>query len=239
VSYRVREIFSTLQGEGSRAGSLSVFVRFAGCNLWNGRPEDREKGKGACALWCDTDFVKGKEVSAEDVRLELDRLWGERLPSAKWCVLSGGEPLLQVDHALVDELQRHGWNVAIETNGTLDNRALDLMDHVCVSPKLGSTIERMRADELKVVLPGHVDFEKGWTDGRLVDLQESGEWGALYIQPQDPIYTDEVNASYLASKVRTGGRDLYERNLNRCLNFVANHPEWRLSLQVHKYARIP
>ena len=237
--YKVHEIFSTLQGEGSRAGCRSVFVRFSGCNLWNGRAADRTKGTGACALWCDTSFVHGKTMTAEEIRTKLDDLWSKNIPGERWCVLSGGEPLLQVDMALVDELHEHGWKVAIETNGTLNSYPLNFIDHVCVSPKLGASIERMKAHELKVVLPGHPNPEKCWSNGQLVDLQTNGEWGALYLQPQDPIYQGEVSASYLTSGPETFGRTIYEGHVRRCLKFIEHHPEWRLSLQLHKYVRIP
>ena len=239
--YRVCEIFSTLQGEGARAGCRSVFVRFSGCNLWNGIPADRSKGKGACALCCDTDFVDGRKMSAESIRLALSALWSDNLQGERWCVLSGGEPLLQVDMPLVNELHSHGWRIAIETNGTLDKSVLDSIDHVCVSPKLGAPIERKRAHELKVILPGHRFFDAGWSDGQLTNLQESGEWDALFVQPQDPIDAKAVNESYLtvSSMDSFQGQALYERNVKRCLDFVAKHPDWRLSLQLHKYVQIP
>ncbi|HZE90259.1 MAG TPA: 7-carboxy-7-deazaguanine synthase [Rhizobacter sp.] len=153
MAYSVKEIFYTLQGEGANAGRPAVFCRFAGCNLWSGREPDRE---AAACNFCDTDFVGtdgtlgGKFADAASLARQIAALW----PSADvqpFCVLTGGEPLLQVDGALTEALHRGGFQIAVETNGTLD--APPGLDWICVSPKAGSALKLRRGDELKVVVP--------------------------------------------------------------------------------------
>jgi 7-carboxy-7-deazaguanine synthase (Cx14CxxC type) len=151
--YAVKEIFYTLQGEGANAGRTAVFCRFAGCSLWSGREEDRAH---AICRFCDTDFVGvdgpggGKFGSAEDLAAAVDAAWqGDGNP--RFVVITGGEPMLQVDDALVDALHRRGFEVAIETNGTLP--VSPRIDWVCVSPKAGATLAQRSGDELKLVYP--------------------------------------------------------------------------------------
>lgn len=151
--YTVKEIFLTLQGEGAHVGRVAVFIRFAGCNLWSGREEDRGAG---CSAWCDTDFRGGTRYEADQLAAVAAALWpaggGRRL-----AVLTGGEPGLQVDEALVYELRDCGFEVAIETNGT---RSLPDLDHVTVSPKAGSQVVVRHGQVLKVVYPQPgFDFE--------------------------------------------------------------------------------
>jgi 7-carboxy-7-deazaguanine synthase (Cx14CxxC type) len=150
VSYAIKEFFYTLQGEGLQAGRAAVFCRFAGCNLWSGREADRSS---AVCRFCDTDFVgadAGRFETAAALAAALRALWpaGESRP---FCVLTGGEPLLQVDAALVEALHGAGFEIAIETNGTLPVPAG--IDWICVSPKAGAPLRQCRGDELKVVVP--------------------------------------------------------------------------------------
>lgn len=141
-SYAVKEIFFTIQGEGANSGKSAVFVRFAGCNLWSGREEDR--GKATCRF-CDTDFRGGRRYSVEELISEI------RKYPTKFVVFTGGEPALQLDQHLVDLLHdRHSWSVAIETNGT---RPIPKVQWVCVSPKAGTQIVVERADEMRLVYP--------------------------------------------------------------------------------------
>jgi organic radical activating enzyme len=256
MPYAIKEIFDTIQGEGARAGTRAVFIRFAGCNLWSGREEDRGKGRGACAAWCDTDFVDGEKLSAQEIVARVEELWprwtGRGVPPnqrwhrdrpKRWVVVTGGEPALQFDEALREALRAAGFSVAMETNGTCDRASVRLVDHLCVSPKLGSTLEVMRAHELKVVIPGVVpgivppQFERqvdedgdlqwiesakrlvlyrgrGWTDDALSALAAAGDWGRLYVSPQD-------------------GPD-QQQNVLDAIALVQRMPEWALSLQQHK-----
>jgi 7-carboxy-7-deazaguanine synthase (Cx14CxxC type) len=160
-TYSVKEAFYTLQGEGAHAGMPAVFVRFSGCNLWSGRDSDRTRAKGSCAAWCDTDFVgtdgtNGGKYTAQDIADLVLRLW----PATKTrprIVLTGGEPLLQVDSELVGTLLAHRCWLAIETNGT--QPVPHGIDWICVSPKAGAPITLTVADELKIVWPQDIDPE--------------------------------------------------------------------------------
>lgn len=251
MSYAIKEVFVTLQGEGARAGARSVFVRFAGCNLWDGNPDHRDRGKGACAKWCDTDFAKGKPYTATELLTAMTTAWGSQ-PSEHnqpWCVLSGGEPALQVDRLLLDLLHDAGWLVAMETNGSLDPKdaegpILEHVDWLTVSPKKGAPLVRLRGAELKVVLPGVAPGQDGWTDDELVamgrDWQDNWDDNPrLYIQPQDPIDPSMVQVSHLHGNLGATEVGFYEANLARCIDFIHKHPEWRLSLQTHKYVNLP
>jgi 7-carboxy-7-deazaguanine synthase (Cx14CxxC type) len=151
VSYAVKEIFLTLQGEGMQAGRRAVFLRFAGCNLWSGREADRAE---AACRFCDTDFVgtdgaNGGRYEAEALAERVERLWGEG--SGRLVVVTGGEPMLQLDAALIGALHARGFEVAVESNGTI--RAPEGIDWLCVSPKAGSEVVQRRGDELKLVWP--------------------------------------------------------------------------------------
>lgn len=247
--YAVKEIFLTVQGEGGRAGCRSVFLRMAGCNLWNGVAESRDKGKGACSRWCDTDFVGGEKMDAATILRLMDELWPmparsddllEVQPSERWVVISGGEPTLQVDRALLDLLHGHGWWVAMETNGTADPEAgllLDEVDWLTVSPKLGAEMKRWRGAELKVVLPGQTRGEPGWTDEQLEKMAKQGTWGTCYVQPQDPVMPESVGTTFLHGGLLVA-RAQFEANVHGCLRFLHEHPGWRLSLQTHKFIRV-
>ncbi len=222
MTYRVREIFDTLQGEGSRAGTRAVFVRFTGCNLWNGLADGRAKGKGACAAWCDTDFASGDKMTAEQILAACDAIWAPETGDDRWLVLTGGEPMLQVDAPLLHLLRAAGWLVAMETNGTIDpihGVLLDLVDHLCVSPKRGGTLVRAQADDLKIVVPGGGGEHRPWDVEAIRALEKAGTWGQVFIQPED-------------------GPD-GENNTQIAIDLVHRNPRWRLSVQVHKMVGLP
>lgn len=205
MSYAVKEMFLTLQGEGVNAGARAVFVRFAGCNLWSGREADRAE---AVCRFCDTDFVGtdgaggGRFADAGDLAAAAARHWGEGT-EARFVVLTGGEPMLQVDDALVDALHARGFRIAIETNGTIPVHAG--IDWVCVSPKAGSAVVQRSGDELKLVWP---------QPGTDVAALEGWRFANFLVQPMD-----DANA---------------DANLAEAVRFALDRPKWRLTLQTHK-----
>lgn len=249
-SYSVKEVFVTLQGEGARAGSKSVFVRFAGCNLWSGHPDHRGHGKGPCAQWCDTDFFRGEALELDALCERMDAAWAaSALPAQEpWCVLTGGEPALQLDGKLVDRLHGLGWKIAVETNGTVQSDVLRLCDHVCISPKRGTAWSLLpRCDEVKVILPGAMSSELGWTEHELLEIEGQAEAmrAALFVQPQDPLVDPAlVEQTHLKRRDAISvdrSRELAERfqaNVTQCIDWVMAHPRWRLSAQLHKYIGI-
>lgn len=247
--YTVKEIFLTLQGEGMHAGHRAVFVRFAGCNLWNGRPEDRHKGKGACAKWCDTSFVGGEKHTVESLVAAMEAAWGPVALADRFCVLTGGEPALQFDERLGKALHPN-WVVAVETNGSVRNDDLiAYADHICLSPKKGGDIVLdyyRHAKELKVVLPGCVDYGDPWTDEQLSLMASLINTDAqLFVQPQDPLMSPATEDTVLHS-LRRDRYELsdmsvvhkasdYDRNLKRCVDFVLlGGARWKLCTQQHK-----
>jgi organic radical activating enzyme len=199
-------------------------------------------------MWCDTNFAKGTAMDLDEVLTAVDVSWGDHpvgpgVLGMRMVVISGGEPTLQLDEDLVRGLQQNGWYVAIETNGTLNNPALGLCDHVCVSPKRGSVLEVWRGDELKVVLPGGVPgtlVDHQWPSAELHDIAARGRWGELFVQPQDVTDTAHVEQTYLhsISKAKPGefhaGAVQFASNVKACMDFLAISPGWRLSYQVHK-----
>jgi 7-carboxy-7-deazaguanine synthase len=212
MSYAVKEIFLTLQGEGVYAGHRAVFLRFTGCNLWTGREEDRAS---AVCQFCDTDFVgmdgeNGGRYSADDLAAKVESLWGEGR-SDRYVVLTGGEPMLQVDDALIDALHAHGFTIAIESNGTIATHPR--IDWVCISPKAGSDVVQRRGDELKLVWP---------QQGSEPDSMESWSFGNFLLQPMD-----------------SGSVAANQANVIAATEFVMAHPKWRLSLQNHKILGLP
>jgi len=176
MPYAVKEAFLTLQGEGRQAGRAAVFCRFAGCNLWSGREKDRA---GAQCGFCDTDFVGtegeggGAFATAEALAAHLARLWGKE-PARRFAVLTGGEPLLQVDRALIEALHDQRFEIAVETNGTLPAPAG--LDWICVSPKAGAPLALTRGDELKLVFP---------QAGAEPENYEALDFGEFLLQPMD------------------------------------------------------
>jgi len=205
VSYAVKEIFLTLQGEGAHAGRAAVFCRFSGCNLWSGREQDRAS---ATCQFCDTDFVGtdgtlgGRYDSAEALAEAIAAQWAEAAGS-RYTVLTGGEPLLQVDAPLVQALRARGFEIGVETNGTIDPP--EGMDWICVSPKAGAELVVRRGNELKLVYP-----QADAAPEAFVDLA----FERFSLQPMD-------------------GPDVVE-NTARAIEYCLRHPQWRLSLQTHK-----
>lgn len=257
--YAVKDVFYTVQGEGLNTGTPAVFVRFAGCNLWSGRPEDRGKGDGDCARWCDTDFFKGMKLTAAEIQAWMWRQAKHRIgrsAARPWCVLSGGEPALQIDDELLNEIASGGWRIAVETNGTVTNTEMEFgADHVCLSPKRGTKLRMYGAHELKVVVgPEGGEGPAGWYDEELLALERRGRWGALFVQPLDVLLSDDVESTVLHHPTlpdvaqQLSGRpagelklaadqpsERHRRAVKRCVDFVQRHPRWRLSLQTHKY----
>jgi 7-carboxy-7-deazaguanine synthase len=210
VSYAVKEIFYTLQGEGMNAGRPAIFCRFAGCNLWSGREADRAE---AVCRFCDTDFVGtdgpggGRFVDAAALAAAVAAAWPADA-AGRFVVCTGGEPLLQLDRALIEALHAQGFAVAVETNGTL--APPPGLDWICVSPKAGSELVLTSGDELKIVVP-----QEGLEPA---DYEALG-FAHFLLQPMD-------------------GPDL-ARNTDWAVRFCLAHPRWRLSLQTHKILGIP
>ena len=207
MTYSVKETFLTVQGEGGQAGRPAVFLRFAGCNLWNGLEGDRAS---AVCSFCDTDFVGvdgdggGKFGTAEALADHVVSMWRGREGDPRLVVCTGGEPLLQLDDALIAALKARGFDIAVETNGTI--AAPDGLDWICVSPKADAAVVQTTGQELKLVYPQilaqpdrfeHLDFERFW------------------LQPMD-------------------GPD-QAANTAAALDYCLSHPKWRLSVQTHKY----
>ena len=209
MAYSVKEIFYTLQGEGANAGRPAVFCRFAGCNLWTGREEDRAD---AVCTFCDTDFVGtdgdggGKFKTAQLLADEIEKHWGDT-PANRFVVLTGGEPLLQVDPALVEALHARMFAIAVETNGTVEPPPG--LDWVCVSPKADSKLVVTTGDELKLVFP-----QDGVDPERFADLQ----FTHFYLQPMDNL--------------------LQAANQRLAMAYCLAHPQWKLGLQTHKLLNI-
>lgn len=208
--YAVKEIFYTLQGEGANAGRAAVFCRFAGCNLWSGREQDR--AQAACDF-CDTDFVGtdgpggGKFGDSDALASAVEAAWAGG-PDGRFVVLTGGEPALQVDRALIDALHARGFTIAIETNGTLPLPAG--LDWICVSPKAGSALQQTSGDELKLVFP---------QDGLAPESLAGLDFPRRYLSPMD-------------------GPRLAE-NTRAAVAYIKANPGWRLSVQTHKQIGIP
>jgi len=208
--YAVKEIYLTLQGEGAHVGRPAVFLRFAGCNLWTGREEDRAQ---AVCRFCDTDFFGtdgvngGKFATAEALADACVRLCSPESPARKFVVCTGGEPLLQLDRPLLQALHARGFEVAIETNGTLP--VPEGVDWVCVSPKAGAPLVVTSGDELKLVYP---------QEGAEPERYERFAFDRFSLQPMDGPRVTE--------------------NTDLVLRYAAGHPRWRVSLQMHKVVGI-
>ena len=269
--YAIKKIFDTIQGEGARAGTRAVFVRFAGCNLWTGRPEDRGAGKGACARWCDTDFAKAEaKLSATELVWQVNALWPKKIyhrktrehdgsnvqhidsievTNERWVVLTGGEPMLQVDEDLLAALNAAGLFVAVETNGSLPLPDGDhFFDWVTVSPKIGAELVVEDADELKVVVPGVAPGLPGWSEEMLLALDVAGDWNERFVQPMDPLQTSDVEDTLLHPRspveppwtpAAQERRELFKTAQDWCVAFVKKHPRWRVGAQLHKALGIP
>lgn len=212
-------------------------------------PRLRETGDGPCARWCDAAFATGEPHDLDEVVAMVNDLWPDN-DEERWVAITGGEPMLQLNVDLVHALHREHWLVALETNGTLDGPAIEFCDHVCVSPKRGTTLAVHAATELKVVLPGAWEADDGWTDEELGELVNNGEWEHIFVQPQDYLVRSDVVASTALVPRERGGqspteaelefaRFRYDRAVEQCLEFVNTHPAWRLSLQTNKFLGMP
>lgn len=210
MTYAVKSIFKTLQGEGAQAGRVAVFCRFAGCNLWSGREIDRAK---ADCRFCDTDFVGtdgeggGRYLSADDLAGAIEASWGSSA-SRRFVVFTGGEPLLQLDDELIAAIRTRGFEIAVETNGTIAPPSG--IDWVCVSPKAGATLIATHGQELKLVYPQPV---------LPPDAVAHLEFTHFWLQPMD-------------------GPNL-AANTAEAVAYCLNNPRWKLSLQTHKMIGIP
>lgn len=213
MPYAVKELFYTLQGEGANAGRAAVFLRFAGCNLWSGREQDRHQ---AVCRFCDTDFVGtdgpggGKFASAEALARAVADAWPRSAHSRtrRLVVCTGGEPLLQLDEPAIAALHEVGYEVAVETNGTIAAPAS--LDWICVSPKAEASLVQRRGHELKLVFP---------QIGAPPENYRGLDFLHFFLQPMD-------------------GPD-QQANTERAVQYCLDHPEWRLSLQTHKMLGIP
>jgi 7-carboxy-7-deazaguanine synthase len=211
VTYIVKEMFYTLQGEGAQSGRPAVFCRFAGCNLWSGREADRED---AICRFCDTDFIGtdgmggGRFADAGTLAARVRSLWPADAGAHPFVVCTGGEPLLQLDTPLIDAFHADGCGIAVETNGTCS--APPGLDWICVSPKAGAPLKLDAGDELKLVFP-----QEGLDPEGLEHL----DFRHFFLQPMD-------------------GPER-ERNTALAVRFCLSHPRWRLSLQTHKLIGIP
>ena len=211
MSYAVKEIIYTLQGEGANTGRPAVFCRFAGCNLWTGREADRET---ATCRFCDTDFVGtdgpggGRFPAADQLAAAVEEAWPSSEPAPRFVVCTGGEPLLQLDAPLLDALHARGFEIAVETNGTVPPPPG--IDWLCVSPKAGAPLVVDRGDELKLVFP---------QDGAEPERFAALRFRHFFLQPMDS--------------------PLREANTAAAVRYCLSHPRWRLSLQTHKLLGIP
>lgn len=211
MAYSVKELFYTLQGEGMRAGRAAVFCRFAGCNLWSGLEEDRATAQ---CRFCDTDFVGlngaggGRFETAETLAAAIAAHWPRAQGGVRYVVFTGGEPLLQIDEALIIAVHAAGFEIAVETNGTI--AAPKGIDWVCVSPKAGTVLKQRAGDELKLVFP---------QDGAEPERFEGLAFKHFLLQPMWGERTAE--------------------NMQAAADYCMTHPQWRLSVQTHKWIGIP
>ena len=208
--YKIKEIYYTLQGEGFYTGRPSVFIRFSGCNLWNGQEKNR---KEAICYWCDTDFVgtngiNGGKYTALKIKNIVSNLWPINEPAKPYVVLTGGEPLLQVNENLINKLHDAGFEIGLETNGTIIPP--NGIDWICVSPKANTKLKLDKGNELKIIYP---------QCGVNPRIYENLEFDYFYIQPMD-------------------GKN-QKLTIKKSENFIMKHPQWRLSLQTHKILGIP
>jgi 7-carboxy-7-deazaguanine synthase len=218
-SYKIKEIFYTLQGEGIHSGRPAVFCRFSKCNLWSGKEENRAE---SVCNFCDTDFIGtdgengGSYETADAVAQKVYQLWPKKNGGHPFVVCTGGEPLLQLDDSLVEALHKQGFEVAIETNGTLP--LPPGIDWVCVSPKGRSTIVVTKCDELKLVFPQHDAMPE-----QFEDIQAK----YYYLTPMAD------------SRVKNTGCLEHDPVTQQTIQYCLDHPKWRLNLQTHKLIDIP
>ncbi len=207
-TYKIKEIYYTIQGEGFHTGRSAVFCRFSGCNLWTGLEKDRAK---AICKFCDTDFwgtdgVNGGKYPVKKLVKIINELF--YADDNKFVVFTGGEPALQLDRALIDALHDKGFEVAIETNGTIE--LAENIDWICVSPKADTEIVVTKGHELKLVYPQDENKPKSYEDL---------DFDCLYLQPKED--------------------EMWEENIWATVEYVKQNPKWKLSVQSHKYLKIP
>ncbi len=209
MAYSVKEVFYSLQGEGFHSGRPSIFCRLSKCNLWTGREQDRDE---AVCQFCDTDFIGtdgqngGRFTDAEALCQHLLKFWPENASSHPFVVLTGGEPLLQVDQTLVDQLHKHNFEIAIETNGT--KQPPQGIDWICMSPKANAPILLTEGSELKLVYP---------QDDLMPEKVSSLDFEFFYLQPMDD-----------------PDPKISKQNIQQAVNYCLTNPKWILSLQTHK-----
>lgn len=216
MAYSVKEIYYTLQGEGANTGRAAVFLRFAGCNLWSGLEQDRNKGPGGCSRWCDTNFVGtdgpggGKFRTADDLVSAVRDRWPKESgdAAAPFVVCTGGEPFLQLDEPLLAAFAAAGWSVAVESNGTIEPPRGKFW--LTVSPKANAPLKVLRGNEIKLVYP-----QAGAEPERFERLA----FDHFFLQPLDG--------------------PAASRNTELAVQYCLAHPRWRLSLQTHKALKIP
>jgi len=217
VTYSVKELFLTIQGEGAQVGKTAVFCRFTGCNLWSGREEDRST---AVCQFCDTDFVGsngpggGRFESAQVLAAAINKAWGQADPAHKYVVFTGGEPMLQLDPPLIHALHDCGFQIAIETNGTI--MAPSGIDWICVSPKHGAELVQREGNELKLVIPQAGHLRRDFPDSLIGLLKE---YEAL---PFDHFLLQPLDGPELKS------------NSELAIRICQSRPLWKLSTQTHK-----
>ena len=215
TTYSIKEIFYTLQGEGAQAGSPAVFCRFAGCNLWSGLEKDRAKAQ---CQFCDTDFVKtdglngGQFTSALDLAEKCRAIWGGDTSENLLIVLTGGEPMLQIDLLLINALKKQGFRIAIESNGSLV--VPREIDWICISPKADVPLLQTSGDELKLVYPQTENTPQQF---------EKLDFSHFFLQPLDQQLDN----------------DKQQGNIKDAIEYCLKHPKWKLSLQTHKITGIP
>ena len=211
MSYKVKEIFYTLQGEGGQSGRPAVFCRFTGCNLWTGREKDRAK---AICQFCDTDFIGmdglngGKYKTAEELAKKVKSVWGNTNLGKPFVVCTGGEPALQLDRNLINAFHTEGLEISIETNGTIE--LPESIDWICVSPKANTDLVILKGHELKLVYP-----QVGAEPEHFIHLN----FDNFYLQPMDGIF--------------------HKENIQLTVEYCLKNPQWKLSLQTHKILNIP
>jgi len=218
MTYSVKEIYLTVQGEGAQTGIAAIFLRFAGCNLWSGLEKDRAS---AVCKFCDTDFIGtngpngGKFKTAEELVSAVSKQWpslGKREGGQPWVICTGGEPLLQLDEPLIEAFHAAGFKVAVETNGTI--KAPDGIDWICVSPKANAPLVQRSGQELKLVYPQAENKPEDFTHLAFENF---------CLQPRDDSYLGTKKANHEQS----------------AFDYCLKHPQWRLSVQTHKYLGVP
>ena len=210
--YSVKEIYYTLQGEGAQAGRPAVFCRFSGCNLWTGKEKDRETAK---CYFCDTDFVGtdgilGGKYNVNTLAKSIVATWQGNSGARPFVVFTGGEPLLQLDRQLIERIKKHGFEIAVETNGTI--KAPQGIDWLTVSPKPSSELVQKNGNELKLVYPQK-------------------------LQPEE--FQDLEFEHFFLSPMTVSDQKQTDRNTKEAITYCLKHPKWRLTLQYHKYLGIP